>query len=203
MQYSDASAFFFAQVAFALSPGPLIIMLMVRAAGNDVYGALSYTFGASAGVGAMIAAVAAGLGSFFTDTPGLYLASKIALVVYFAWLAWTMWGNGIALNASKDRAKGGLMSSLLIGLGICLISPHVIMFNTVLVPELMAGDVIELSTLATLIAIGFAAFFCSFGVVVGCAARISRVLADPAKSLVASRSLASILVLAGGWIVAG
>ncbi|MDC0136277.1 hypothetical protein OAI26_06395 [Sulfitobacter sp.] len=61
MNYLDMLSYFMTLIAISLAPGPVVLMLMVRAASNDVAGAVSFAVGYAIGGVAIISAVCFGL----------------------------------------------------------------------------------------------------------------------------------------------
>lgn len=201
MSMLDTFSYFVTVVAITIAPGPVVLMLMVRAAGNDVKGAVGFGLGYSLGGLLIITAVCFGLSAWLTAAPQVLDYSKYVMIAYILWLARGIWRGGFDLNASCEATPSTLFKSIGAGLVTCFISPYMTILFPLVLPEMMNIELIQMPefliiALSTFVALAFGA-----GLVVVFAAQLRRLARSPRASMIMNRSLASLLVVGGGWMV--
>ena len=218
MSIADTLSYFIALVAIAIAPGPVVLMLLVRSASNDAMGAASFGLGFAGGGVIIITAVCFGLGTWLTAVPEAFQYSKYIMMTYFVYLAQGIWRGGFnmrsACDDSCDRSvdkvsnnektvsrSSTLLSSTIAGLITCFISPNMMILFPLVLPEMMDITTIALPDFAIVSAITFAALSTGALIIIIFAARLRRMIRSSRSAMMVNRSLASILVVAGGWMV--
>ncbi|MCR9139792.1 MAG: LysE family transporter [Alphaproteobacteria bacterium] len=201
MTFADSLSYFITLVAIAIAPGPVVLMLMVRAASNDVKGATGFGLGFALGGVIIISAVCFGLSAWLTSAPLVFEYSKYVMIAYILWLARGTWKGGFDMNADCDAARGSVFCSLGAGLMSCFISPYMMVLFPLVLPEMMDIRVIEMPEFLIVALTTFAALAAGAALVVGFAAQLKRLARSERSMTFMNRSLASLLVFGGGWMV--
>ncbi|MEM9581520.1 MAG: LysE family translocator [Pseudomonadota bacterium] len=202
MLFSDATAYALSLITLTLAPGPLVLLLMVRAAGNDRRGAIGFGLGVAAGDILVIAAICLGFGTWLQSAPGLYEFGKVAMLLYVGWLAWGIWKGGFDIGDAASRKSGGVFSAFFAGCTTCIISPQTIVLYTLFLPRLVNVAEIDLALFALISAITFGALAACFAIVIAFAAKLRDLAHNPIHVVTVNRSLATVLCGAGVWMVA-
>lgn len=203
MNYADTFSYFTALVAIAIAPGPVVLMLMVRAASNDIKGAAGFGFGFAMGGVLIITAVCFGLGTWLTAVPEVFEYSKYAMMAYIAYLAYGIWKGGFDMNGTCEVTRGSIWSSMMAGLITCFISPYMMILFPLVLPEMMDITFIALPDFAIVGAVTFLALAVGAGIIVLGASQLRRIARSARGMLILNRSLATILVSVGGWMAMG
>lgn len=200
MSFSDSVSYFMTLIAITLAPGPVALMLMVKSASNDILGALGFGVGFALGGLLIISAVCFGLGALLTAASEAFVYGKYVMMAYILWLAYGIWRGGFDLTGACDIKRLPILSSLGAGGLTCFISPYMMILFPLVLPGLMDITTIELPEFLIVALITFAALLAGAGLIIAFSAQISRLARSPRSMMILSRSLASILVLGGGWI---
>ena len=144
MSFADSFSYFITLVAIAIAPGPVVLMLLVRAASNDVKGATGFGVGFALGGVIIISGVCFGLGAWLTSAPIVFEYSKYVMIAYILWLARSIWKGGFDLNGSCETGAGTVISSMSAGLMTCFISPYMMLLFPLVLPEMLDITVIEM-----------------------------------------------------------
>ena len=201
MSFADSFSYFITLVAIAIAPGPVVLMLLVRAASNDVKGATGFGVGFALGGVIIISGVCFGLGAWLTSAPIVFEYSKYVMIAYILWLARSIWKGGFDLNGSCETGAGTVISSMSAGLMTCFISPYMMLLFPLVLPEMLDITVIEMPEFLIVALTTFAALGVGAGLIVGFAAQLKRLARSERSMLIMNRSLASLLVFGGGWMV--
>lgn len=202
MLFSDAIAYVLSLITLTLAPGPLVLLLMVRAASNDMRGAIGFGLGVALGDILVIAAICLGLGTWLQSAPGIYEFGKVAMLLYVGWLAWGIWNGGYDFSASHKAGSGGLLGSLMAGCMTCIISPQTIVLYTLFLPRLVNVEAIDIALFGQIAALTFGALSICFVAVIGFASPLRRLANNPGNMTLVNGTLASLLCGAGLWLVA-
>lgn len=200
MSFTDTFSYFIALVAIAMAPGPVVLMLMVRAAGNDARGATAFGFGFSIGGLVIVSAVCFGLGKWLTAVPEVFEYSKYLMLAYFIYLARNIWNGGFDMSGTCKAANRSTGASIVAGLVTCFISPYMMILFPLVLPEMLDITAIQLPDFAIVGAITFIALATGAGLIIAFATRITRLVTSARATMIVNRSLASILVGVGGWM---
>lgn len=90
----------------AVTPGPNNVVLWGIGIRFGFRAAVPYLLGIPLGVGAMVLAVAAGMGVLITTVPVLDIGLKAVGSVYLLYLAWQVAGSAVVTEASVGSAPG-------------------------------------------------------------------------------------------------
>lgn len=209
MSVADTVSYFIALLAIAIAPGPVVLMLLVRSASNDARGAASFGFGFASGGVLIITAVCFGLGAWLTAVPEVFQYSKYVMMAYFVYLAHGIWRGGFNMETDGDSICDGkksttcsstVLSSIIAGLVTCFISPYMMILFPLVLPEMMDITTIALPDFAIISAITFLALSTGALLIIIFASQLRRVIKSGRSATMVNRSLASILVVAGGWM---
>jgi len=198
MLFFDMISYYVTLVAIAVAPGPVVLMLIVRAASKDTIGAAGFGFGYALGGVLIITAVCFGLGAWLTAVPEVLTYSKYVMVAYFVWMARGIWKGGFDLNGNCDIKRRSIWSSMGAGLATCMISPYMMVLFPLVLPEIMDNMVIQMPDFLIVALTTFLALGSGSAIVVCFAAQLSRIARSPRSTLILNRSMATILVLIGG-----
>ena len=203
MSLPDIFSYFVTLVAIAVAPGPVVLMLMVRSASKDTRGAAGFGFGFAVGGVLIITAVCFGLSAWLTAVPEVFEYSKYVMIVYILWLARGIWKGGFDMNVDCDARQTSVMSAMGAGLLTCFISPYMMILFPLVLPEMMNISLIQMPDFLIIALATFAALATGAGVIVGFAAQLAKLARSERSMAIMNRSLASLLVLGGGWMVSG
>lgn len=198
MTYADLTSYFVTLVAIALAPGPVFLMLMVRAASKDTVGALGFGFGYALGGVGIISAVCFGLGAWLTAVPEVFEYSKYAMVAYIAWVARGIWLGGFDLNGNCEAARRPIWRSVGAGMATCLISPYMMVLFPLVLPEMMDITRIVMPDFLIIALATFAALITGSAIIICGAAQLARIAKSPRATLIMNRTLAGGLMTVGG-----
>jgi threonine/homoserine/homoserine lactone efflux protein len=197
MSFADSTSYILTLIAITVSPGSVVLMLMVRAAGDDVKGALGFGVGFALGGVFIITLVCFGLSAWLTE---VLEYSKYVMIAYILWLARGIWLGRFNLSAECDAKRGGIASSLGAGMVTCFISPYMTILFPLILPEMMDIRLIEMPQFLIISLLTFAALVFGAGLIVGFSAQLRKLVRSEKSMKIANRILSSILMLAGGWM---
>ena len=198
MLYMDVFSYFITVVALALAPGPVFVMLMARAASNDVKGAVSFALGSALGGLVIISAVCFGLSAWFTDVPDVFGYSKYLMIAYISWIASGIWRSGFEPNSTTKVKTQPVLSSIFAGFLTCMLSPYFMVLLPLSLPELLDISVIKMPDFLIAAVTTFFALIFGKAVIIGFAAQLRRIARSPKGTKIMNRSLAIVLVTVGG-----
>ena len=201
MTFLDTFSYFVTVVAITIAPGPVVLMLMVRAASNDIKGAVGFGLGYSLGGLLIITAVCFGLSAWLTAVPEVLEYSKYVMIAYILWLARGIWKGGFDMTADCETKPATLLKSAGAGLMTCFISPYMTILFPLVLPEMMDIALIRMPEFLIIAASTFAALMFGASLVVVFSAQLRRLARSARASIIMNRSLASLLVMGGGWMV--
>lgn len=200
MSFPETFSYFVTLIAIALAPGPMLLLLMTRAASNDVKGAISFAFGAALGSLSIITAVCFGLSAWLTEVPEVLAYSKYLMLAYILWIARDIWKGSFDMNASAQGPRSGMALAVAAGFTTCVLSPYMLVLFPLVLPEVMDITVIRMPEYLIITLATFAAEATAALLVIGLAAQLVRLVRSDKSMLVMNRSLASLLVMGGGYM---
>ncbi len=203
MSIVDLLSYFLTLVAIAVAPGPVVLMLMVRAASNDIQGALGFGGGFALGGLVIISAVCLGLSAWLTAVPEVFEYSKYLMLAYVFWIARGIWKGGFDMNGECEFEGRGIFASVGAGLVTCFISPYMMILFPLVLPGMMNINTIQMPEFLIVALTTFAALAVGAGLIVGFAAQLRRLVRSPQYVTTVNRSLSSLLVIGGGWMAFG
>lgn len=202
MHFSDLTAYAATLTAITLAPGPLLFLLMARAAGRDLSGALSFGLGLVLGDVCVVVLVAMGLGVWIDQAPGVMVAAELALLGYILYLAWGIWRSGLNLSEPCDADRKGLLASLCFGAGASALSPQTVGLYALLLPRLTDLDALTAAQLGWICLWTGLILAACLALVIGSAGALRQVAQSPKHMGRLNRVLATALGLSGIWMVA-
>lgn len=197
----DLASYALALMAIALAPGPMLILLIARAASDDILGAAGFALGAAMGSLTIIASVCQGLSLWLADVPAVLGASKYVLLAYLLWIARDIWQGGFDISAAQPVRRSGARLAVLAGFATCVSSPYMLVLFPLILPELLDITSIQMPDFLVIAGTTFLAEAAAAGLVVLLAAQLQRLARLPRGQLYLNRGLAGALVIGGGSMV--
>ena len=194
----DAGVYFLTLIAIAVAPGPVALVLLVRAASRQIPQAIGFGLGYALGGVIIITAVCFGLGAWLSAVPVFFEYSKYLMLAYIGWIALGVWKGGVDLDQAGPAPKGSTLRALLSGVLTCFISPYMMLLFPLMVPELLDLSHIALPDFAIVAVLTFLALLAGVALIIGFAAQISRLARTPKSMRLLNRGLATVVVCAGG-----
>lgn len=198
MTFPDITSYFLTVFAIAIAPGPVVLMLLVRAASNDIRGAIGFGLGYAFGGVLIITTVCFGLSAWLTATPEVFEYSKYVMMAYILWLAYGIWKGGFDMSKAEDSDKRGSAASVIAGIMTCCISPYMMILFPLVLPGLMDVTSIQMPDFLITALATFAALAVGAGLVIGFAAQLRRLVQSPQHVARMNQGLSSLLVVGGG-----
>ncbi len=200
MSPADTFSYFITLIAIALAPGPMLLLLMTRAASKDIAGAFGFAVGAAFGSLSIITAVCFGLSAWLTEVPEFLAYSKYLMLGYILWIARDIWKGGFDMNASAPNKRSGVWLAIVAGFTACVLSPYMLVLFPLVLPEVMDITVIRMPEYLIIALTTFTAEATAAILVIGLASQVTRLVRSRRSMLIMNRSLASLLVVGGGWM---
>lgn len=200
MTFADTFSFFLTVTAVAIAPGPVVLMLIVRSASNDVKGALMFGIGYAIGGLTITTLMCFGVATWLSDNPEVFTYSKYVMMAYICWLARDIWKGAFDMNAECTTRSPGSLSAVSAGLMTCFLSPYMTMLFPLILPEVMDISAIQMPDFLIIALTTFAALYTGVCTIVIFAAQLRRLARSERAMLVMNRSLASLLVVGGSWM---
>lgn len=175
--------FSLACLALAATPGPDMLLIASRSAGQGLRAGFATLFGIQLGTYCHALLAALGLAQLFVLVPVAYDAVRVAGAAYLLYLAWTtLRSNGVLRAADPAAANRPLARIALQGLTTNLLNPKMALFVLALFPQFVepqAGPVaLQIMLLATVLnAVGFVVN----ALVIVASSRMGRMLAGGAS----------------------
>ncbi len=201
MEYSAVAFYVLAVVAYNVSPGPLMAILVSRSMGRDPKGAMSLALGYCIGDVIAVSAVIFGVGIWAASRPDLLSLGKYLGVAYLLWLAIGMWKGGSVAEVSEQQ-NSSWFGSITAGVAICLGNPATLLVFMILLPIMApAGFVSGGQIIVTIFVTFIAAVVVFFGTVL-LARQLNGLVASPSSAKLVSRLSAAALGLTSVWLLA-
>lgn len=200
MSYLDTFSYFLTLVAIATAPGPMLLLLMTRAASNDVKGAVGFAVGAAFGSLTIITAVCFGLSVWLTEMPEVLAFSKYVMLAYILWIARDIWKGGFDMNGATEARRSGLFLAVVAGFTTCVLSPYMLVLFPLILPEVMDITTIVMPDYLIIVFTTFMAEATAAILIIGLAKQLRRLVRSPRSMQIMNRSLAALLMSVGGWM---
>lgn len=201
MDYHAFGPYFVALVAYAVSPGPLMAVLVARSLGQDRRGATAFAAGLCFGEVIAVTAVILGIGIWAQNQPELLTLVKYAGVVYLVWLAFKMWNDRAGVSAGH-LGKAGWVASAGAGLALCLSNPATMLMQMLLLPIVAPGGIVGVEHSGLVVLATFAAFGLVFFGTIPLARQFSRIISSAGSSSMMNRITAGVIAVTSLWILA-
>lgn len=184
----------------AAIPGPGITAIVARALGSGFRETFFMGLGLVLGDMTYLTAVVLGLAFVAQTFTEIFIAIKIAGVLYLGYIAWKLWTAGLIstdVSAKKSTSPGmSFLSGLLVTLG----NPKTMLFYVALVPTLIDLDSIGLPDYALLLAATFVVLLAVLIPYMLLASRARSFLKKPKALQVLNRAAAGILAGTAAFI---
>lgn len=203
MTYADILSYSFTLFILAIAPGPCILVLLIRAASNDLKGAVGFGIGYSIGGVAIITAVCYGLAMWLTTSPEIFTYSKYVMLAYILFLARGIWLGSFDLNQNEVCKRSSFFSAMTAGLFTCFISPYMMILFPLVLPEMADITTIEMPEFLLIALSTFLSIFAASAIVVVFAAQLRRLVRSDTAAKRMNQTLASLLVIGGGVMAFG
>lgn len=129
-------AYALASLVLILTPGPDMSLSLSRTMSGGRAEGMTAMLGASAGCVVHTLLAALGLSALIAASATAFTALKIVGAAYLLWLAVDALRNGSALNVRAEaRAAAPLWRTFLVGVGINLTNPKVVLFFVTFLPQ--------------------------------------------------------------------
>lgn len=201
MSYADTLSYFLTVFVLAIAPGPVVLMLIVRSASNDIKGAAGFGLGYAIGGVIIITAVCFGLSAWLTSVPEVFEYTKYIMMAYILWVAIDIWKGSVDLSQRDADVATSTRSPVLAGIATCFISPYIAIMLPLSLPEIMNMAVIEMPDFLIIALITFGSLALAAAIVIVFAAQLRRLARSGNGQLFLNRGLASLLVCGGGTMV--
>jgi threonine/homoserine/homoserine lactone efflux protein len=201
MDYSAVALYFAAVAAYALSPGPMIAVIIARTLGGDSRGATALGTGVCLGFVIAVLAVAFGIGVWAQSRPDLFSVVKYFGVAYLLWLAVCMW-NSNAGTSSAAQQKRGWWPSVGAGIALCLGNPASLLFVMTLLPIAAPAGYVSVGQMTGLALVTFAGNAVVFFGAVLLARQFHGIVAKPSSTRLFGRLTSGTLALTSVWMLA-
>ncbi|WP_420860440.1 LysE family translocator [Algirhabdus cladophorae] len=198
MTYLDTFSYFATILAVAVAPGPVVLMLMVRAASNDTKGAIGFATGYALGGVLILSAVCFGLGAWLTAMPEIFEYSKYIMLAYLLWLAYGIWRGGFDMTSNCATPRATSIKAVFAGTTTCFISPYMMVLLPLMLPGIVDMDTLDTPRFVALSAVTFLGITVGSGLVIGFSAQLRRLVRRPEHMVRMNRILAGILAVGGG-----
>ena len=201
MDYSALALYFAAVAAYALSPGPMIAVIIARTVGGDSRGATALGTGVCLGFVIAMLAVTFGIGVWAQSRPDLFSVVKYFGVAYLLWLAVGMW-NSSAGTSSVAQQKGGWWPSVGAGIALCLGNPASLLFVMTLLPIVAPAGYVSIGQMTGLALVTFTGNAVVFYGAVLLARQFHGIVAKPSSTRLFGRFTSGTLALTSVWMLA-
>lgn len=201
MDYQAFGPYFVALVAYAVSPGPIMAVLVARSLGNDWQGATVFAAGLCLGEVIAVIAVILGIGIWAQNQPELLTLAKYAGVAYLVWLAIRMWNDRAGVSAGQLGGAGWLASACA-GLALCLSNPATMLMQMLLLPIVAPGGIVGVEHSGLVVLATFAAFGLVFFGTIPLARQFNMIISSAGSSSMMNRITAGVIAATSLWILA-
>jgi threonine/homoserine/homoserine lactone efflux protein len=201
MDYSSVGLYFAAVVAYTVSPGPMMAVILARTLGSDSKGATALATGFCAGFVIAVLAVALGIGVWAQSRPDVLSLGKYFGVAYLLWLSVGMW-NGRSGANSAGKEKGSWLASVCAGIALCLGNPATLLIYMILLPIIAPTGYVSAGQMAAVALVTFIAVGVVFFGTILLARKLNGIIATPASTRTIGRVTAGTLALTSVWMLA-
>jgi|SRR5581483_8114661 len=134
------AAFTIASLILALTPGPDMTLFLGQTLTAGRARGIAAMFGACTGLLVHSMLVAFGLSALLVASATAFTAIKIVGAVYLVWLGYQAVRHGSALTLQRGAAKERPLAQVyLMGLGVNLLNPKVVMFFLTFLPQFVSA----------------------------------------------------------------
>ena len=203
MTMADTFSYFVAVIAIAIAPGPVALVILVRAASRDTFGALGFGLGYSLGGIVIVGAVCFGLATWFSTFPALFTYTPYIMFAYLLWISARMWFGSVDLTNEDGVKRRSLSKSITAGVLTCFISPYMMVLFPLVLPGILDITTLQMPQFLFIATMTFLALAAGSMLIIIFAAQIGRLARTSNGARILNRSLAGVLTIAGGWMAFG
>jgi homoserine/homoserine lactone efflux protein len=203
MEWTTWLAFFAASWAISISPGAGAVAAMSAGLNHGFARGYWLTFGLVLGIWTQVLMVGAGLGAVIATSATAFAVVKWAGVAYLLWLGIAQWrAPAVPLQAEASAMAASRLGLVLRGWGINSVNPKGTLFILAVVPQFLSLDQALLPQYLVIAAtLGFTDLVVMAGYT-ALAARVLRVLREPAQVRWLNRVFGSLFIAAAGLLAA-
>ena len=137
---ATTAAYAAAVVLLVLTPGPDMALFLGRTLTSGRGPGLAVLLGTTAGLYVHTAFAALGLSALIAASPMAYAALKWAGAAYLVFLAIQTLRHGSAFEVRAGREEVSLARAFLVGLGVNILNPKIVLFFVTFLPQFVAAD---------------------------------------------------------------
>lgn len=201
MDWTTWLAFFAASWAISISPGAGAVAAMSAGLNHGFARGYWLTFGLVLGIWTQVLLVGVGLGAVIATSATAFAVVKWAGVAYLLWLGIAQWrAPAVPLQAEASTTAASRLGLVLRGWGINSVNPKGTLFILAVVPQFLSLDQPLLPQYLVIAAtLGFTDLVVMAGYT-ALAARVLRVLREPAQVRWLNRVFGSLFIAAAGLL---
>lgn len=189
--------------AITVAPGPVVLLIIARAASRDMRGALGVATGYTAGRLLALTGLCFGLSAYVTASPELIQYGKYAMILYILILARRIWNGRLDIDAPVTPRPAGLVGAVCTGLFTCLVSPYTLILIPLFLPKMMDGALIQMPQFLLIVTTTLFAMVLGLALIIGGAAQLRKLARSPSATQRLNRGLSCVMVTSGSWMVLG
>lgn len=137
MPLSSLALFAIVYAGAVASPGPGIVALVARVLAFGSRGIAGFILGMVAGDLIWFSVAASGFALLAQTLAPIFIAVKVAGILYLAYLAWRTWNASVDETAFAQAPRQNALRACLAGLSMTLGNPKVILFFLALLPSVV------------------------------------------------------------------
>ena len=138
---SVTAAFTIAAILLIFTPGPDMTLFLGRTLSQGKANGMASMLGASAGVFIHTTLAALGISALIAASPTAFNILRIVGALYLAWLAFQAIRTGASFELkSKKEKPTSLFSNWMMGIGINLLNPKIVLFFITFLPQFVSVD---------------------------------------------------------------
>ncbi len=184
-----------------LTPGPLMAVIVSKALGNDVSGAVSFGVGIAICDVLIIILICAGLGLWMQSMPVLFTFAKYVTMVYLLWVAYKMWFSSAKVQVKVDTGFSGRIFTIIAGIFTCIISPQTIGLYLLILPLVIDIKIAGPMSIIILATITFVSLALCFTIILSMAGQFRNLMCSTDRSRLINRTLAVAITASGCWLL--
>lgn len=124
-----------------ITPGPDMSLFLSKTLSGGRWAGIAAMAGALTGCLIHTVAAALGLSALIAASTTAFTALKIVGALYLAWMAYDAFRNGSSLNVKAEtKSAPNLWKTFLMGIGINLTNPKVVLFFITFLPQFVAAS---------------------------------------------------------------
>ncbi|MEM1040898.1 MAG: LysE family translocator [Pseudomonadota bacterium] len=136
------AAFSVAAIVLSITPGPDMTLFLSRTLSQGRMAGMVSMLGATTGTMIHTVLAVAGISALIAASPVAFGVLKIAGALYLLWLAYqaVFRGSTFKLENEKPKKQATLKTSFLMGIGVNLLNPKVVLFFMTFLPQFVSAS---------------------------------------------------------------